>query len=333
MKHILSITILVFLISMPFHPVAAVEGRVSMAEFRDALTTFAYTVGIDEPTAQRLDGLSEDSWVELYRAYPSKRALVSRAAEMNRILLSNEPSLIPSSKFNLRTQAIDLTTGVDGEFEPKYPNMDLGDEVCVGSAVECYASYIRSVQIRTLWLLRDPLIDGDEAGLQDDRCDDERVTPVRAEHYSAHVAALELQSACDASPDFVNIGTCGTALIANLIDYRSEEYISTCDLHGGNVDSAETEAVYENSRTILDMSNQIKTDTGLIKIDATSIKTTINTESNFTDDSELSIHNEGVLDAISALNDRMTIIDGKLDEVIKLLKTPEGKRPGWNEKH
>ena len=339
MKHILIITFLFFLTSMPFHPLEAVEDSVSMAEFRDALTTFAYLVGIDESTTQILDDLSEESWEEMYKAYPSKQALIRRAAEMKRMSLSDDPSLILSSKYNLTTQAIDITTSVDDEFEPKYPNMDLSDVICVGSAVECYASYIRSVHTKTLWLFRNPLIDGDEAGLQDDRCDDERVTPVRAEHYSAHIAAETSQTTCDASPDIVSIGTCAAALALTLIDYRSEEYMSACDLHGGNVDSAEIEAAFENSRTILDKSNGIEADTTLIKIDADSIRTSIETETNFTDDEELSLHNQAILSVISALDDKLIIIDGKLNQqqqqldlITELLLTPQGGRPGWNEK-
>ena len=330
MKRILVITFLFFLVLMPFHPLEAVQDSVSMADFRDALTTFAYAVGIDESTAQRLDDLSEESWEEMYKAYPSKQALVRRAAEMKRMPLSDYPGSKLSNKYISRTQAIDVNTSVIGEFEPRYPNMDLSDVICVESAVECYAFYIRQVHTKTLWLFRNPLIDGDEAGLQDDRCDDERVTPVRTEHYSAHIAAETAKTACDASPDIVSIGTCGAALVLTLIDYRSEEYMAVCDLHGGNVDSAEIEATFENSRTILDISNGIETDTAQIRIDAASIRTSIETESNFTDDSELSLHNTEVLDAISALDGRLTILEGKLDVIHELLITPEGKRPGWN---
>ena len=116
------------------------------------------------------------------------------------------------------------------------------------------------------------------------------------------------------------------------MDNASQELLTACEVQTGNVDSAEIEAAYENTRTIL---------------------YEVNDETKFTDDNELAAHETAIKNAISAhetaikgviakhdaeikaqlslIQDSLTQQNAKLDKIIKLLKTPQGKRPDWNE--
>ena len=299
---------------------------ISVEQYKEVLTDLAHIIG-GETAAQKLHAMNDEQWAVLYEHDTAKENLVNQVSNIKRVS-GNDPF---SKKISLIPQAIAVETFVDGEFEPRYPPTDPNTEVCYGSAAGCYAHYIDGWPVKTLFFIS-PIIDGDEIGKQDDRCDEELENTVRQIHFDRHIAAIHLQAICDWMVDVVNVAACEAAAVAYALDFNAEEYLGVCEVHGGNIDGAEIEAAYENTRTILDKSNSIMSDTGAIKTDAASIRTTIETESNFTDDSELSIHNTEVLDAISALDGRLTILEGKLDVISELLNTPQGKRPDWNEK-
>jgi hypothetical protein len=106
--------------------------------------------------------------------------------------------------------------------------------------------------------------------------------------------------------------------------------LEACDVHQGAIDGAEIEATYEDLLQLLGLSHDIY---GIVS-----------DETNFTDDSELTVHDTSVKNAVSThdsdvkalLADLQAGVDAnsqKLDlllarqlEIVRLLHTPQGQR-------
>lgn len=307
-------------------PATLFAAEPTLAEYKDSLIQYSILIGAHN-AAERLEALPEESWQFLYSTDANKEELVGVVLDLQRITNEKRGKNVKNPSM---LQSIDTSVQVDGEFEPKYPDTDEDSSTCAGMASACYAWYIRhDVLGIPNGLFTD---DTDEPGIQDDRCDEQMEAVLNGSYDSVYEMAIASQAACDSSLDAFAWATCGliTLPLWELV-HETEQRLRVCGLHGGNVDSAESEAAYENTRTILDVANSIENETEIIE-------TTITNKENFTDDVELNSHNAEVLSAISDLNDRLTVIEGKLDVqqtqlglVIELLETPQGRRPDWNE--
>ena len=92
-----------------------------------------------------------------------------------------------------------------------------------------------------------------------------------------------------------------------------------CEAHERNVDSAEIEAGYENTVSILyDLAaHDANIDGDLAAHDANI-------------DGDLAAHDARILARLDALEAMLTDVLANQAEIIKLLKTPQGRREGWN---
>jgi hypothetical protein len=74
---------------------------------------------------------------------------------------------------------------------------------------------------------------------------------------------------------------------------------------------------------------------------ANTIETNLDDGTRFTDDDELAAHETAITNAVSThdteIKEQLTLIQNQLtqqqaqlDEIIKLLTTPQGRRPNWN---
>ncbi len=303
----------------------------TLSEYREALIQYSILIGTVE-TTQKLEALPDESWQFLYDTDPSRQNLVEVVKDLQGIMESHSGTPLKGKSDGMVLQSIATDVTVEGEFEPKYPDSDQSSETCATMASPCYGWYIRRdiLGIPNFLFQDEP---GSESGIQDDRCDEQIEAVLNRSYDDRYSLAIMSQAACDATPDVGAWAVCGlTTLPLWELVHGTEQKLRVCDLHGGNVDSAETEAAYENTRTILEQSNAIMADTA-------DIRTVINNEALFADDAELLQHEEAVLSAISSLNDKLETIDGKLDAqqarldlIVELLETPQGNRPGWNEK-
>jgi hypothetical protein len=301
------ITSLTFLM---LQPVVASAEEVSLAEYQDLMLRFSIIMGAEDLTAQ-LAALTYEEWQQLYDATPSKGDLPKAITDLEKLAQDAAAKSGIYAEGPMTPQAIDPSIAVAGEFEPRYPDL---------STSGSYWLYIYP----SIYLF---LPDGDEAGFQDDRCNEHAEAIARGAHIVAHGLAIAAQVTCDASPDIVSIGTCALSGTAWGVDFAAEEILVACEVQTGNVDSAEIEAAYENTRTILDEANYMST--------------ILDDETNFTDDDELAAHESAIKNTMSsqhrALNKKLTEIknqldqqQAQLDEIIRLLNTPQGKRPSWN---
>lgn len=312
-------------------PGIAAAAEPTLSEYQELLIQYSILIGAAK-TTEKLEALPEDSWQFLYETDPSKQSLVGMVNDLT-VISINRSGNTPKRKANsMRLQSIATHDTVDGEFEPKYPDTDQNSTTCASMASPCYGYYIRrDILGIPNFLFSDE--SGSEPGIKDDRCDEQTESVLNLSYDDRYTAAIVSQAACDATPDIGAWAVCGlTTLPLWELVHGTEQKLRVCELHGGNVDSAETEATYENTRTILANTNSIKGDTA-------DIRTVINNEVKFTDDEELSSHNTEILQAISVLNGKLDVIDGKLSDqqqqlnlIVELLETPQGRRPDWNEK-
>jgi hypothetical protein len=311
MNPILQFVATASLASLLFPAIAVGADEVSLSEYQDILIGYAVFAGAEGSAAQ-LEALTDEEWQQLYDLTPSPERL---AKAINRLQIAARDSVTDDQL--VVSQAIDPNVTVMGEFEPDYPNTDRSSEECITSPDTCYAFYIQPAA-----LLQFFAPDSGEAGIHDNRCDEEAEADARTTHIDLHVLAIGAQFLCDTA--FV---LCAGAGAAWGLDFAAEEFVVACEAQTGNVDGAEIEAAYENTRTILDQAN------GMTSI--------LSNETNFTDDAELASHESTILGTLTsqhdALNAQLISIktqlarqQTQLRRITKLLNTPPGRRPKWN---
>lgn len=138
----------------------------------------------------------------------------------------------------------------------------------------------------------------------DDRCGGPGYEAYEAALAGAEAAMAIGDAACEVAgcdPIVVFcLSTCGAVETVGLGVLTARVPIDACAAHGGGVDSAEIEAGYENGVSIL---------------------------------GDLAAHDVRITDQLSAhdadIKALLTNILANQVEIIKLLKTPQGRRPGW----
>jgi len=312
---------------LTIHSAAAAMDEPAISEYRDAIVRYSILMNADELTAE-LEALTVEQWQALYDLTRSKRQLVQTIMQLEVMTReADEPAEIGVEGL---PEAIGPGVVVEGEFEPGYPDMNRDSDICISSASECYAFFIFRTTLFNLAFLPD---DG-EVGLQDDRWEEQQEATMRASHEHYHDLALTAQVLCDAASLGAELALCPAAGVAWKLDQVSVQAIESAEAHTGNIDSAEIEAAYENTRTILD------------RVNGTSA--ILGEEMNFTDDDELASHQSAIIDTMTsqhgALNAQLTSIANKLDQqqaqlnehrvlleqIVRLLNTPQGRRPSWN---
>jgi hypothetical protein len=316
MKKIRQSIIVISLVFMMLLPAVAQADKINLAAYQDLMIRYSMLIGADDATAQ-LQALTREQWQHLYDLTPSKNEFAKAITDLENLAQgSAEKRGTPEERW-ITPRVIDPNVTVEGEFEPRYPDVDPNSDFCITSAAGCYGNYIL---IPSLLGFFAP--DSGEPGIQDNRCNEHAEAIERENHRNLHELAIAAQAACDtagAAP-LVQVIACPAAGTAWLLDNASQELLTACEVHTGNVDSAEIEAAYENSRTVL---------------------YELGDETKFTDDGELATHESNIKGAISAhdaeikeqltlIQDQLTQQQAKLDKIIKLLNTPQGKRPNWN---
>lgn len=295
--------------------------------YRDLLIRYTMVLG-NEDLAHKIE-LLEYSHVEvLYEANPAAsrfEKIVNELESLGRYVPS-AGGTDDNSIFYQRSIAPTVT--VAGEFATRYPDMDLQGKECITSLNSCYAFYVNDPISSIIY----PMFSGDSdsPGYDDDRSDEQLETRMRFVNHDFHVAAIEAQTACDAAFEPILQGTfCVAAGVAAALSYETEMRLDAFEFHTGNVDSAEIEAAYENSRTILDATNKIQA--------------ILTDEKQFVDDQELLDHEKDVLTAITAsqnnllkelagIKDQLSQQETLLEKIITTLNTPQGRRSDWNQK-
>ena len=306
MRRLWTLLVGVILGCMILQPASAQTNYLTQNEYQDLLIRYSILMGAEDLTA-KLETLAYDEWELMYESTPSKGELAKAITDLEKLSQEDAGKSVTSA-YNLNiAQAIDPTVTVDGEFEPRYPN------------VSTNGAY-------WLWIYPSAYLfapGGDEAGIQDERCNEHVEAGLRIGHTITWVSAIGLQAICDSVVVALGAGgsfpgSCIAAAVGWEIVAAEEEILKVCEVQTGNADSAEIEAAYENSRTILNEANNM-----------TAI---LDDETNFTDDIELAAHETAIKKQLTIIKRKLNRQEAKLDKVIQLLLTPQGKRPGWNKK-
>ncbi len=164
----------------------------------------------------------------------------------------------------------------------------------------------------------------------DDRCDADWLTYYGAFLFGAQKALayaerLCAMAACDPT-GVVCAVVCIPVESAKLAVMAAREPLDLCDNHGKGVDSAEIEAGYENGVRILgDLASQ---ESAVDDLAATLAAHDANI------DADLAGHDARLHAQLNSHDAEIKALIARIlanqAEIIKLLKTPEGKRPGWN---
>lgn len=170
----------------------------------------------------------------------------------------------------------------------------------------------------------------------EERCDGVGLEIYEDTFYAAEKVADVGDAACTlAGCDPTGIGcaiVCGVVETYKLAVLVAKIPLDSCDKHSAGVDSAEVEAGYENSTGTLDdlsasLSNQntILNNQNVILLNQQNFTTIL-------DNQAIIINNQNtiLLNQQGSLANQEAILENQ-DEIIRLLNTPQGKRPVWNE--
>ncbi len=139
--------------------------------------------------------------------------------------------------------------------------------------------------------------DADGDGIQNDRCSADGEATQQIVLGTEKVALAIASNVCDADPEPISKAVCfGVNLALEELVVATEINIAQCDHQDGSVNAAEIEAGFENTVTLLD--------------------------DLFIHDANLDQHDTDIKIILSRM-------EGKIDELILLVQTPEGKRPLW----
>ncbi len=318
MKKIRKFIIIAGLVSMVLQPVIAGEEEMTLAEYQSLMVKYTILIGAEDLTSQ-MEALPEEAWQILYDATPSKWLFAETVIKMDKQARNTAAKAEKAFSNSMSPQSIPLDNSVEGEFKPRYPAWD-------GTyGVFMYPSFYL-------------FVDTDEGGYQDDRTNEDAEAIAKGAHILLHGLAITAQAAADMSFAGAEAIFGAAAGVAWGLDYASEEILAAGEFQTGNVDGAEIEAAYENTRTILNEVNEISA--------------IFDDETNFIDDDELAIHETAIKSAIATngmetrgaisthdkeikaqlavINKKLSEQQAQLDEIIRLLNTPQGKRPSWN---
>ena len=150
----------------------------------------------------------------------------------------------------------------------------------------------------------------------DGRCDGAGLNEYEAVLIGAEETLFYGECACSvAGCDPTGIGcavVCGAVEVLKAAVHTARIPLDACEAHGGGVDSAEIEAGYENGVTIINDLN--------------------NLDAKITNIENKLIQHDG--DIKAKLDQQKGMLESALanqQEIIKLLKTPDGRRPDWNQ--
>ena len=245
----------------------ATANEPDMYQYQDLIIRYAELIN-EQDVVKELEMLSVEGWQLIYDSDKAKDRLAGIVSRLERV----NSDVANRSSFSLPIQLATPIT-VQGEFPPLYPDVDTSSTSCLQSASTCYGAYIKE---HTFYLF--PIIEdaGGQIGIQDDRCNEHTEAVLKQAFDTRQDQAISAQYVCDASIDGLSVGTCGAASLLWTLARTSEENVGICEFHGGNVDGAEIEASYENSRTTLDQANKILTVT-------TNLQSILNDETKFTE--------------------------------------------------
>ena len=313
-------------------PYTAAELRQAMVIIMESIENAA---GLEPHASKLISELSDEEVETIYGPIENKEQIIEAAQQIiDRIELAEEAGL--SEGLAPTTLSLAVTTA----FPPNYP-----------SGVD-YA-----------FLLLLGLIDS-----PDDRCDGQGYENYKAVLVGAEKALLIGDAACTVAgcdPTGIACASVCISVEATKLGFLTARLpIDACDAQGGDVDSAEIEAAYENGVSSLandasidgdltthdtQMKQQLTTHDTQMKQQLTTHDTQMKQQLTTHDTQmkqQLSTHDSDIKQQISdhdaamnqrfsdleaAMNQRFGQVDAQLQEIIKLLKTPQGKRPGWNE--
>jgi hypothetical protein len=287
------------------------EGASNAAEvqkaFYNIIATIEEAAGLEPKASILIANMSDEAVEEVYGSLENQEQLIISAqqimdrVESTKVALA-EKEVVPTEKLDSNMLELSST----GSFPPNYPST-------------------QSTAYAFLSLLG--LIDS-----VDDRCGGDGFENYKSALVGAEKAMVVADSICTVvACDPTGIGCaiyCGAVKVAELAVLTARLPIDACKEHEGGVDSAETEAGFENSVSIL---NDLAANDSAIK-DLEQQLSTHDSDIN----QQLSTHDSDIKQQISDLdatmNQRLDQVEAQLEKIIRLLRTPQGRRPGWNER-
>jgi hypothetical protein len=320
MKFLIVLPLLLFVMFYS-NPVNAQEtGAYSPAELRQVMTNVLAGIekatGSEPKASKAISEISNEAVETIFNSMGDKEKFISAAQQiLNRIDSAGAGPTVAAagvSKAPLRIQGSSNTT----PFPPNYPPE--------GSVPFAYLSLLGLVQA------------------VDDRCDGEGLEIYKAVLAGAETAMVYADGACKIANAICTATACvpaaclipcipGEALCiateaANMAVITAKIPIKLCDAQEAAVNSAEIEAGYENGVTTL----------GALGSQGDTIDNLVNAlaahDANI--DGDLAAHDNRIKNQLSThdtdIKGLLSTILANQAEIIKLLKTPEGRRPGWN---
>ena len=218
-----------------FIPIKAASEQMAPEEFRAALITFTGLTGSvtksSSPLPYQIGALTKEEMQALYDVFPNPRTFTAMVERLASMAVRNQEALSQAGS--------DGTGGIAGiigvlspcdSFDPDYPSGG-------------WIAFIEGI-------LGVSLLD------EKSRCDEDLEETITIIHTAAKIAATIAQAACDSIVVVLGEGTnvpfCVAAGIANAVADAAQFVINACQALDDEVDSAEIEAGYENTKIIID---------------------------------------------------------------------------------
>jgi hypothetical protein len=303
------LSLLSLLVAVPFAAAApAVQAQATgPAELKQAMVRVLEGIeaatGREPRASQGIAALSDDVFADLYGEMDAEPFIFAARRITDRMDVAR--SAWARGEFEPAT-ADDLTAAwaaASSPYSPAYPD------------ATPYYAYLRLLGI----------IDS-----ADDRCEAEWLTYYGAFVFGAQETLNYFERMCAMATcdpvGFVCAAFCIPVETAKIALMAAREPLDLCDNHAKGVDSAEIEAGYENTKRILaDLAAQESA------VDAFTAALAAH-DANI--DGDLAAHDARLHAQLATHDTDIKALIARLlanqAEIIKLLKTPEGRRPGWN---
>jgi len=322
-KHLVVFSLLMALCSAPV--IAEQESTYSAAKVRDAMVSALASIedaaGLEPAASQAMSGLDDEVVETLFSSMANKEEFITSAQQ---------------TVDRIQSARAGLAEGQAGI--PKRPLRSLESLAGTPPFPPNYPSGVSYEVILLLGLVDSP----------DDRCGGPGFEAYEAVLAGAEAALAIGDAACSVAgcdpTGIVCVSVCGAVEAVKLAVLTARIPIDACASHGRGVDSAEIEAGYENGlSTLSDLAahdaningdlaaHDANIDGDLAAHDANIDGDLAAHDANI--DGDLAAHDARITDQLSThdsdIKALLADIVANQEEIIKLLKTPQGRRPGW----
>lgn len=243
------------------------DREATLIDYQAAMINYIELVG-SKDLQQRFNALTQEDWEFLYQATPDRGEFIEATVTMQSLAGSDGRIERPLPAMQKYSATVQSAVAPSTLFAPAYPS---------GGNYNTWTATMPG-----LGLLIDSPDIGTETGtaLNDERCDANAEAGTLIALSTLSAVAIAADTVCNSTPSPFEPAACIPAGVANAAVLATEIVLWQCGYQTALVDSAEIEAAFENTVQLIGTVNHVDV--------------MIHDETNFTDDSELAVHDDDI---------------------------------------